>query len=71
MGRRLRSWSNEWADALTATRPELNTGQARVLVSGAIGLITSLATNDDGSLTRDEMSVTITAMALATLDTHL
>ncbi len=71
MSRRLRSWSTEWVDALTSTRPELTAGQARVLVGGAIGLITSLATNDDGSLARDEMSATLTAMALATLDTPL
>lgn len=71
MSRRLRSWSNEWVEALTATRPELSTEQARVLVGGAIGLITSLATNDDGSLGRTQLSATITAMALATLDTPL
>ncbi|MBT5137843.1 MAG: TetR/AcrR family transcriptional regulator [Acidimicrobiaceae bacterium] len=67
--RRLRSWSNEWVEALTAIRPELSTEQARVLVGGAIGLITSLATNDDGSLGRAQLSGMITAMALATLDT--
>ena len=54
---------------ITATRPELSTEQARVLVGGAIGLITSLATNDDAALGRAQLSATITAMALATLDT--
>ena len=71
MSRRLRAWSTEWVDALTATRSELDPAQARVLVGGAIGLITSLATNDDGSLDRGQLSATITAMALATLDTPL
>ncbi len=71
MSRRLRAWSTEWVDALTATRTALEPDQARILVTGAIGLITSLATNDDGSLTRDELSATIAAMALATLDTPL
>ena len=65
MSRRLRAWSNEWTDELRKVRTELGADQARILVAGAIGLISTTATselNDDGHL-EDR----ITSMAMATL----
>lgn len=65
MSRRLRAWSNEWTDELRKVRNELREEQARILVAGAIGLISTTATtelNDDGLL-EDR----ITSMAMATL----
>lgn len=65
MTRRLRAWTNEWTDELRKVRPELDAEQARILVAGAIGMISSTATterNDDGRL-EDR----ITSMAMATL----
>jgi AcrR family transcriptional regulator len=65
MSRRLRAWSTEWTDELRSVRPELSAEQARILVAGAIGLISTTATaetNADGLLENR-----ITSMALATL----
>ncbi|MEZ5245972.1 MAG: helix-turn-helix domain-containing protein [Acidimicrobiales bacterium] len=65
MTRRLRAWSTEWIDELRAVRTELTAEQARILVAGAIGLISTTATaekNPDGLL-EDR----ITSMAMATL----
>jgi len=65
MSRRLRAWSTEWTDELRTVRPELTAEQARILVAGAIGLISTTATaemNTDGLL-EDR----ITSMAMATL----
>jgi len=70
MSRRLRSWSVEWVTALRDDRPELSERQAGVLVAGAIGLITSVATTPDRSLHDATLADSITAMALATLDTR-
>ncbi|MDW3220858.1 MAG: TetR/AcrR family transcriptional regulator [Acidimicrobiales bacterium] len=64
MTRRLRAWSTEWSDELRSARPELTDADARVLVSGAIGLITTTATAD---LDADRLADRITAMAMATL----
>jgi len=69
MTRRLRSWSVEWVTALRDDRPELSEREAGVLVAGAIGLITSVATTLDRSLHDASLADRITAMALATLDT--
>jgi AcrR family transcriptional regulator len=65
MGRRLRAWTSEWSDELRKVRPELTADQARILVAGAIGMISATTTadlNDDGLL-EDR----ITSMAMATL----
>lgn len=65
MTRRLRAWTNEWTEQLRAVRDDLTADDARILVAGAIGLITTIATterNDDGVL-EDR----IAAMAMATL----
>jgi AcrR family transcriptional regulator len=65
MTRRLRAWSNEWTDELRTVRPELDADAARILVAGAIGLISTTATSDlyDDGLLEDR----ITSMAMATL----
>lgn len=65
MTRRLRAWSNEWTDELRTVRPELDAEQARILVAGAIGLISTTATSGlhDDRLLEDR----ITSMAMATL----
>lgn len=68
MSRRLRSWSTEWVDALRAARPDLDDDQARLLVNGAIGMITSIATTAGTARRDDTLADSITAMALATLD---
>ena len=67
MSRRLRSWSTEWVEALQDARPELDEPTARLLVNGAIGMITSLATGPSAPDVED-LSDSIAAMALATLD---
>ncbi len=71
MSRRLRSWSTEWVEALTEARSDISEAEARVLVSGAIGQITSVANTVDRILSEDVLADWITAMALATLDTHI
>ena len=71
MGRRLRSWTTEWVDALRDERPELDVDQARLLVVGAIGLITSLTTAPDRQVGGAELAEPIVAMARSTLDTPL
>lgn len=65
MTKRLRAWSTEWRDQLRAVRPELDDELTTVLVSGAIGLITTTATADFPVDHRTESR--ITAMAMATL----
>jgi len=67
--RRLRAWSTDWVQALQESRPELSESEARLRVSGAIGLITSVATGPDLGVDPDTLADSITAMALATLDT--
>jgi len=65
MTRRLRAWSSEWTDELRKVRSELTAAQARILVAGAIGMISTTTIselNDDGLL-EDR----ITSMAMATL----
>ena len=64
MTRRLRAWTTEWSDELRKARTELDESDARVLVAGAIGLITTTATTD---LEADNLEDRITAMAMATL----
>jgi AcrR family transcriptional regulator len=66
MSRRLRSWSTEWVDALQDARPELDEPAARLLVNGAIGMITSIATGPTTEV--DGLADSITSMALSTLD---
>lgn len=65
MTRRLRAWSTEWIDELRAVRPQLSPEQARVLVTGTIGMISTTATTerDEDGLLEDR----ITSMAMATL----
>ncbi len=70
MTRRLRAWRDEWAEVLQTVRPEINADQDTVLVVGAIGLITTLATSSphtsdprDDSLLEDRA----VAMAMAVL----
>lgn len=67
--RRLRAWSSDWVQALQDARPELGEPEARLRVSGAIGLITSVATGPDTGVASDTLADSITAMALAILDT--
>ena len=65
MTRRLRAWSTEWSDEIRKVRPPLSADQARILVTGAIGMISITATterNTDGLL-EDR----IISMAMATL----
>ncbi|MEM9200243.1 MAG: TetR/AcrR family transcriptional regulator [Actinomycetota bacterium] len=71
MTRRLRSWSTEWIDALCDARPELDRDEARLLVTGAIGMITSIATGPDRGVPATDLAGSITAMALATLEADL
>ncbi len=71
MSRRLRSWSTEWVDALCDARPDLHPDEARLLVSAAIGLITSVATGPERHHPELDLAEAITAMALATLDAPL
>ncbi|MEO0493084.1 MAG: TetR/AcrR family transcriptional regulator [Actinomycetota bacterium] len=70
MRKRLRSWADEWVEPLRDARPELDDDDALLLVNGAIGLITSVATGPDR---RDDphLAEKITTMALATLDATL
>lgn len=69
MTRRLRAWSDEWINELCAARPDLSHEQASILVTGAIGLITTTATaagaagRRHGRLLEDR----ITSMTMATL----
>ena len=65
MTRRLRAWSTEWSEELRAVRPTLTAEQARILVAGAIGLIstTAIAESNTDGLLEDR----ITTMAMATL----
>ncbi|MEQ8841973.1 MAG: helix-turn-helix domain-containing protein [Acidimicrobiales bacterium] len=65
MSRRLRAWSNEWNDELRKVRTDLSAEQARILVAGAIGLIstTAAAERKNVGLLEDR----ITSMAMATL----
>lgn len=69
MNRRLRSWTNEWRRELVAVRPDLDDAQITVLVSGAIGLITTTATA--GLAVDRPLEDDITAMAMATLNTPM
>lgn len=71
MSRRLRSWSTEWVDALCDARPELGVDEARLLVTAAIGLITSVATGPERHHPDLDLATSITSMALATLDAPL
>jgi AcrR family transcriptional regulator len=68
MTRRLRAWSSEWTDELQKVRPGLTNDDARVLVAGAIGMISTTATTD---LRADRLEDRITSMAMATLATPL
>lgn len=67
--RRIRAWTTEWAQVLTDWRPELDTETARLLVAGAIGLTTTVATTGapDPELLEDH----IATMALAVLGTPI
>lgn len=67
MSRRLRSWSTEWVEALQDARPELDEPTARLLVNGAIGMITSISTGPAAAEV-EGLADSITSMALATLD---
>ena len=71
MSKRLRSWTKEWVDALCDARPDLSPDEARLLVTGAIGLITSIATGPERHDEALDLGSTITAMALATLETPI
>lgn len=71
MSRRLRSWSNEWVEALRDARSELSTDEARLLVTAAIGMITSVTTGSERHDPELDLAASITAMALATLEAPL
>lgn len=70
MTKRLRAWRDEWVEVLLTVRPEIRTDQAVVLVGGAIGLITTVATTNtpqpDGHNNTVLEDRTV-AMAMATL----
>jgi AcrR family transcriptional regulator len=68
MTRRLRAWSSEWTDELQKVRPDLANDDARVLVAGAIGMISTTATTD---LRAGRLEDRITSMAMAILATPL
>ena len=69
MTRRLLSWHGEWVDQLRRVRPELGEDDARLLVTGAIGLISTTANADPGDPRHLEDRVT--SMALSVLHTDL
>ena len=69
MTKRLASWHAEWVDQLRVVRPELGDDEASMLVSAAIGLITTTARADAGDPSRLEDR--LTAMALAVMRTDL
>ncbi len=71
MSRRLRSWSEEWTTALREDRPDLSESEAALLVAGAIGSITTVATTVDRSRHDASLADWISAMAMATLDTDI
>jgi AcrR family transcriptional regulator len=66
MTSRIRAWTEQWVDVLIGWRPELDRDQARLLVAGAIGLITTVAST--GEERRAGLEDPITRMALATLE---
>lgn len=68
MTRRIRAWTEEWVDALTEWRPDLDREQARLLVTGAIGLIARVARTGRAAR-RGHDEDRIIAMALAVLGT--
>ena len=70
MSRRLTSWHGEWVEQLRLVRPELGDADAGLLVSAAIGLISTCAGAgrlDDPIRLEDHL----TAIALASLATDL
>ncbi|MFQ5556402.1 MAG: TetR/AcrR family transcriptional regulator [Acidimicrobiales bacterium] len=69
MTRRIRMWTDEWVELVRAWRPELDDDRARLLVVGAMGLITALSDrpHDDPRRLEDQL----VAMALAALRTEL
>lgn len=69
MTRRIRLWTEEWVETLLEWRPELDEIDARLLVAGAIGLITSVAASSRSRTERFEDQVT--RMALATLEAKI
>lgn len=64
--RRIRNWRDEWNQQLLLLRPELDVNDARVIVSGAQGLITAIATSQLDFAT-EQLEDQITALALAVL----
>ena len=74
MTKRLRAWRDEWVEVLQVVRPEITDDQAVILVSGAIGLITTLATStshDNEDDTDNLLEDRTVAMAMATLHTEI
>lgn len=65
MTRRIRSWTEEWVDVLTRWRPDLGRDDARLLVAGTIGLITTVASTREEQ--QADLEDRITRMAMATL----
>jgi AcrR family transcriptional regulator len=65
MTRRIRSWTEEWVEALIDWRPELTPSEARLLVAGAIGLITTVPTAVEPTA---DLVDQITIAALSALD---
>ena len=68
MTRRIRLWTEEWVEGLVRWRPELEDETAHLLVAGAIGLITTVAT---GHRQASDLEDHVTRMALATLETPI
>jgi len=70
MTKRLRAWRDEWVEVLQVVRPDITTEQGVILVGGAIGLITTLATSNphDNDLLLEGRAV---AMAMAILHAQI
>ncbi len=68
MIRRLRAWRAEWIEVLRALRPDLDDDLAAVLVAGAVGLITAVATSDidDDPVRLEDRVVVMARSVLAT-----
>ncbi len=74
MSKRLRAWRDEWVDVLLTVRPEIDAEQGTVLVGGAIGLITTVATTNrtkTGSHSDALLEDRAVAMAMAALNAKI
>jgi len=70
MTRRLGSWHRQWSEQLRLVRPELDERDAELLVTAAIGVITTTA-RDTAGRGAAELEDRITAVAMAALSTPI